>query len=65
MGVGTMAKKPKSAKDPFKVEQKRSGRWSVIGPNGKYVNGADKVAVLTQKGLVKAPTKKAAPAENA
>jgi hypothetical protein len=54
--------KPKKAKEAFKLEKKRSGRWSVIGANGKFINGADKVAILEGKGLVKILKKKAAPA---
>jgi hypothetical protein len=51
------AKKPKES---FKLIQKRNGRWSIKGEHGKFINGADKVAILTTKGLVKVLKKKAA-----
>lgn len=53
------AKKPKES---FKLIKKRSGRWSVKGNNGKFINGPEKVAILQSKGLVKALKKKEAPA---
>lgn len=55
-------KTPAKSKETFKVIKKRSGRWSVKGANGKFINGADKVKILADKGLVKVLTKKAAPA---
>ena len=59
-------KKVSKAKEPFAIEHKRSGRYAVVNrANGKYVNGADKLAILVEKGLVNATAKKAAPAEPA
>lgn len=55
------SKTPKKTKEVFKVIKKRSGRWSVKGANGKFINGADKVKILVDKGLVKTMKKKAAP----
>ena len=55
-------KTPKKTKEAFTIIKKRSGRWSVKGSNGKFINGADKVKILADKGLVKILTKKAAPA---
>lgn len=43
-----MAKK----KAEYKLKQKRSGRWSVIGANGKYINGVDKAAILSKEGKI-------------
>ena len=49
------AKGSKGSKEPFVVVHKRSGRYAVVSrATGKYVNGNDKLAVLIQKGLVKA-----------
>lgn len=50
-----MAKK-KTSKGP-KVFKRRDGRYAVL-ENGKPVNGAEKVKVLSDKGLVKAPAVK-------
>lgn len=48
-------KKSTKSKEPFIVVHKRSGRYAVVNrATGKYVNGADKLAVLVSKGLVKA-----------
>ena len=55
-------KTPKKTKEAFTIIKKRSGRRSVKGSNGKFINGADKVKILADKGLVKILTKKAAPA---
>lgn len=55
-------KTPKKTKEAFKLIKKRSGRWSVKGANGKFINGAEKVNILAAKGLVKVLKKKAAPA---
>lgn len=58
-----MANKPaKKVTEAFKLVQKRSGRWSVKGANGKFINGAEKVKILADKGLVKVLKKKEAPA---
>jgi hypothetical protein len=52
--------KQKAAKKPYKIEKKRSGRFAVVGQNGKYINGEEKVKILVSEGLVKLATKKAA-----
>lgn len=58
-----MATKPtKKVAEAFKVIKKRSGRWSVKGSNGKFINGPEKVVILTSKGLIKAMKKKDVPA---
>jgi hypothetical protein len=59
MAKATAKKAPKEA---FKVIKKRNGRWSIKGSNGKFINGAEKVALLADKGLIKVLKKKAAPA---
>jgi len=58
------AKKPaqKKAADPYCIEKKRSGRWSVMSrATGKYVNGRDKLAILVERGLLKNVKVPAAP----
>lgn len=52
-------KTPKKTREAFKVIKKRSGRWSVKGNNGKFINGEEKVKILVAKGLVKETKKKA------
>ncbi len=52
----------------YTIVKKRSGRFEVIGVNGKNVNGMDKAKVLVEAkliktGLGKAPAKEEAPAE--
>ena len=43
-------------KKAYKVSKKRSGRFAVQhAQSGKYINGAEKVAVLVKEGLIKAP----------
>lgn len=54
------ASKEKKPADSYKIVKKRSGRYSVLGPKGKYINAADKVKVLTEKGLIKSMKPKAA-----
>ncbi|MCX6130485.1 MAG: hypothetical protein NTX25_15660 [Proteobacteria bacterium] len=59
------SKASKSAKGPkkgYRVIKKRSGRFAIM-KGGKYVNGADKVAILLQEGLIKAMKPKAKAAE--
>ena len=46
-----MAKK-KSSKE-YTLEKKRSGRYAVIGRDGKYINGDAKVEILLKEGIVK------------
>ncbi len=56
------ASKAKKTTDPFTIVKKRSGRYAVLQENGKYLNGAEKVKVLVDKGLIKQNKPKAAPA---
>ena len=55
-------KTPKKPKEAYSLIKKRSGRWSIKGSNGKFINGPAKVTILVDKGLVKVLKKKAAPA---
>ena len=45
------AKKKKSSE--YKLIEKRSKRWSVLGKDGKYINGEEKVAILIKEGKIK------------
>ncbi len=45
------------------IKQKRSGRYEVLGKDGKNVKGEDKVKVLVDAKLLKIPEKKAPKAE--
>ena len=54
-----MAKKAKTEKKPYTIEKKRSGRYAVIGENGKFINGDAKTEILLKEGVIKAPPKKA------
>ncbi len=45
--------KPATAKKTYSIDKKRSGRYSVIGANGKYINGPAKTEILVKEGLVK------------
>jgi hypothetical protein len=45
------------------IVKKRSGRYGIQTSNGKWINGDDKLAILTAEGLVTAPAKKAPPVE--
>lgn len=45
------------------IARKRSGRFEVIGKNGKNLNGADKIKILLDAKLIQASVPKAAPAE--
>ena len=59
-----MAKaKPKKKKNPgYKLIEKRSKRWAVLGKDGKYINSEEKVAILIKEGKIKVakPKKKKA-----
>ena len=46
-----MAKKKK--KTEYKLIEKRSKRWAVLGKDGKYINGEEKVAILIKEGKIK------------
>ncbi|MFW7382206.1 MAG: hypothetical protein ACOH5I_25625 [Oligoflexus sp.] len=52
-------------KKDYKIQKKRNGRYSVVRRNGVFVNGEEKLKILTTEGLVKAPKAKAKPAEEA
>lgn len=47
------------------ITQKRSGRYAVVTAKGKYVNGAEKVSLLTAAKLLTESVKKAPAAETA
>ena len=57
------AKAKKKASPEYKLVRKRNERWAVIGKDGKYVNGEEKVKILIEAGKFKVapPKKKAAP----
>ena len=38
----------------FKIYKKRSGRFAVKATSGKWINGAEKVKVLVDAGLIQA-----------
>lgn len=45
------------------IIQKHSGRYCVRTARGQWINGEDKITILSAAGLVKAPAKKAPPAK--
>ncbi len=47
----------------FTIKQKASGRFEVLGSNGKNVNGADKTKILLESKVLKGSFKKAAQEE--
>jgi len=49
----TMAKAKKKKKTEYKIIQKRSKRWAVIGKDGNYINGEEKVNILIKEGKIK------------
>ena len=51
-----MAKK-KNAKE-YTLMKKRSGRYAVIGKDGKYIHGDAKVEILLKEKILKAPATK-------
>jgi hypothetical protein len=51
-----MAKK-KSQKE-YTIQKKRSGRYAVIGKDGKYINGDAKTEILLKEKLIKLSAKK-------
>jgi len=62
--AGKKTAKAKVTKDAYKVVKKRSGRLSVVDrKTNKYVNGAEKVKILVDKGLLKVKLPAAKPAE--
>ena len=56
-----MAKK-KSQKE-YTIQKKRSGRYAVIGEDGKYINGDAKIDILLKEKLIKLSAKKKAAAK--
>jgi hypothetical protein len=50
----TMAK-AKAKKNPpeYRLIEKRSKRWAVIGKDGKFINGEEKVEILLKEGKLK------------
>ena len=52
-----MAKKKKEKE--YTLQKKRSGRYAVIGKDGKYIHGDAKVEILIKEKILKAPAKKA------
>jgi hypothetical protein len=50
----TMAKAKAKKKNPeYKLIEKKSKRWSVLGKDGKYINGEEKVKILLAEGKMK------------
>lgn len=59
--TGSSAAKAKGGREPFQIVKKRSGRFAVVDRgSGKYINGAAKLEILVNKGLVKAKLAKKA-----
>lgn len=54
-----MTKKKK--KPEYKLIEKRSKRWAVVGKDGQQINGEEKVKILIKEGKIKVdkPKKKA------
>ena len=49
-----MAKAKAKKKNPeYKLIEKRSKRWSVLGMDGKFINGEEKVKILLKEGKIK------------
>jgi hypothetical protein len=68
----TMAKAKKKKKPEYKLIEKRNKRWAVIGKDGNYINGEEKVNILVKEGKIKVakpkkkveePVEEAAPEE--
>lgn len=60
----TMAKAKAKKKNPdYKLIAKRSNRWSVLGKDGKYINGEEKVKILLAAGKIKVAKSKKKAAE--
>ena len=47
-----MAKAKKKSKPEYRLIEKRSKRWAVIGKDGKYINGEEKVNILVKEGKI-------------
>jgi hypothetical protein len=39
--------------DTYSISKRRDGRYSVVGSNGKAINGDDKIAILKAEDLIK------------
>ncbi len=59
-GLMEIVKKTKT----YTVIKKRSGRFGVLGANGKWINGNEKIKILLDEGLIKVPAPKAPEASN-
>jgi hypothetical protein len=61
----TMPKKTaeKKPKKDYVLTKKRSGRYAVVGRDGKPINGEAKVEILLKEGIIKKQVKKAKPAD--
>lgn len=57
----------KKDKKPYQLIKKRSGRYAVLSKDGKYINGEEKVKILSKEGVIKlskaSPKQEEAPAE--
>jgi len=51
--------------EDYQIIKKRSGRYGVRRTNRKWVNGEEKTEILIAEGLMKAPTPKPEPEEEA
>lgn len=47
----------------MKIFKKRNGRYGVKNEKGQWLNGSDKIEVLSKEGLIQVSVKKAPPAE--
>ena len=47
------AKAKKKEKADYKLIQKRSKRWAVLGKDGTYIHGEEKVKILIKEGKIK------------
>ena len=47
------AKAKKKEKTEYKLIEKRSKRWAVLGKDGNYIHGDEKVQILIKEGKIK------------
>lgn len=45
--------KTKKKNTEYKLIEKRSKRWAVLGKDGKYITGEEKVKILLKEGKIK------------
>ncbi len=45
--------KAKKKNPDYKLIEKRSKRWAVLGKDGKYISGEEKVKILIKEGKIK------------